>query len=86
MRGFDGAKRVQGVKRHLVVDTLGLTLVIAVTAASVGDRQVMADLVRKLRRHCPTVRHLWADRGYTGLIVASCIAAAEMTLTIVGTT
>lgn len=40
-------------------------LAIALTAANVGDRPVMADLLRKLGRLCPTVRHLWADRGYT---------------------
>ncbi|MEV5177158.1 transposase [Streptomyces flaveolus] len=37
-RGFDGGKRVNGRKRHIVVDALGLLLAVMVTAASVTDR------------------------------------------------
>ena len=36
-RGYDGGKRISGVKRHLVVDSLGLLLVVMVTAASLDD-------------------------------------------------
>lgn len=36
-RGYDGGKKVNGRKRHLVVDSLGLLLVVAVTAANVDD-------------------------------------------------
>ncbi|GAA0903853.1 hypothetical protein GCM10009574_093850 [Streptomyces asiaticus] len=37
-RGFDGGKNINGRKRHVVVDTLGLLLGVMVTAADVGDR------------------------------------------------
>jgi hypothetical protein len=37
-RGYDGGKKVGGRKRHIVTDCLGLLLVVAVTAANVGDR------------------------------------------------
>lgn len=37
-RGFDAGKKVSGRKRHIVVDTLGLLLVVIVTSASVQDR------------------------------------------------
>jgi hypothetical protein len=37
-RGYDAGKKVNGRKRHLVVDTGGLLLVVLVTAASVQDR------------------------------------------------
>ena len=36
-RGYDGGKRISGVKRHIVVDSLGLLLVVMVTAASLDD-------------------------------------------------
>ena len=36
-RGFDGAKKIDGIKRHVVVDTLGLLVAVLVTAASVQD-------------------------------------------------
>lgn len=37
-RGFDAGKKVNGRKRHVVVDTLGLLVVVLVTAASLQDR------------------------------------------------
>ena len=37
-RGYDGAKKPCGRKRHLLVDTLGLVLLVMVTAADVQDR------------------------------------------------
>jgi len=39
VRGFDAAKQVTGRKRHVLVDTLGLLMGIAVTAASVQERE-----------------------------------------------
>ncbi|MBY8881097.1 HAD-IA family hydrolase [Actinacidiphila acidipaludis] len=38
-RGFDAGKKVNGRKRRIVVDTLGLLLAVMVTAASVTDRE-----------------------------------------------
>src|SRR5438552_270664 len=38
-RGYDGGKKVTGRKRHIVVDTMGLLLAVAVTAVSVDDAQ-----------------------------------------------
>src|SRR6266568_3872437 len=37
VRGYDAGKRVKGRKRHILVDTLGLLMVVVVTAASVSD-------------------------------------------------
>jgi len=36
-RGYDGGKKLRGVKRHIIVDGMGLLLVIVVTAASADD-------------------------------------------------
>jgi transposase len=41
-RGCDGGKKVPGRKRHIVTDTLGLLLVVCVTAANIGDRDAAA--------------------------------------------
>ena len=38
VRGFDGGKLVKGRKRHILVDTLGLLLIVVVHAANVQDR------------------------------------------------
>jgi transposase len=48
-RGFDAAKKVNGRKRHVAVDTLGLLLVVLVTAASVQDRDGARPLLWRLR-------------------------------------
>jgi putative transposase len=65
--GYDGAKKVNGRKRHLLVDTLGLVCKVHVTAADTGGRQGAAVLLRRLdRRRFPRLRHGWADGGYRG--------------------
>jgi putative transposase len=65
--GYDGAKRLNGRKRHLLVDTLGLVCKVQVTAADVGDRDgAMALLQRLDRRRFPRLRHGWVDGGYRG--------------------
>lgn len=45
--GFDGGKRIKGRKRHLLVDTLGLILAVAVTAASTDDRLGLVALLTR---------------------------------------
>ncbi len=49
-RGYDGGKKVPGRKRHIVTDTLGLLLVVAVTAANIGDRDAAVGLLSRLHR------------------------------------
>jgi putative transposase len=39
-RGFDNGKKIKGRKRHVLVDTLGLLLIVIVTAASLSAKQV----------------------------------------------
>lgn len=38
-RGFDGGKKLEGRKRHIVVDSLGLLLTVVITAGDVSDAQ-----------------------------------------------
>src|SRR5918911_580891 len=47
-RGRDNAKNVNGRKRHILVDSLGLLLAVLVTAASVDDAQAAPELFRRL--------------------------------------
>ena len=46
--GFDGGKRIKGIKRHISVDTLGLLLSVVVHAASKGDRKGAELVLSKL--------------------------------------
>ena len=68
-RGFDAGKKVQGRKRHIAVDTIGLLLTVLITAASVQDRDGAKPLLWNLRRAFRTVRQAWADSGYAGKLV-----------------
>jgi transposase len=69
-RGYDAGKKVQGRKRHIVVDTAGFLLAVLVTPASTPDRVAARYLLRRL---CYTVgnrlRLVWADGGYTGTLL-----------------
>ncbi|MEU4796736.1 IS5 family transposase [Streptomyces sp. NPDC023327] len=68
-RGYGGGKKVPGRKRHIVTDTLGLLLVVCVTAADIGDRDAAAGLLQRLRRLHRDITLVWADGGYTGSLV-----------------
>ncbi len=61
---------MQGRKRHIVTDTLGLLLVVMVTAASVQDRDGGAEIFKRVHKLCPSLRHVFADGGYAGRLVA----------------
>jgi putative transposase len=67
-RGFDAGKRVNGRKRHIVVDTLGLLLLVLVTAANVQDKPGAKELLTQLQQRLslPRLQLLWADGGYGG--------------------
>lgn len=68
-RGFDAGKKINGRKRHIAVDTLGLLLCVLVTAASVQDRDGARPLLELLAASCQRVRLLWADGGYAGRLI-----------------
>jgi putative transposase len=65
-RGFDPAKKVEGRKRHLLVDTEGLVLKARVHSANVPDQDGIRLLLEPVRDHFPRLSHLWVDVGYQG--------------------
>jgi putative transposase len=65
VRGYDGGKKIRGTKRHIVVDTLGLLLVVAVTAASADDGTSAPEVLGRLTaEHCTRLEKVWADQKY----------------------
>jgi putative transposase len=68
-RGYDAGKKVAGRKRHLLVDTLGLILVVVVHAANIQDRDGAKTVIDKARPF-GWLRVIFADGGYTGALVA----------------
>jgi putative transposase len=65
-RGYDGAKKVKGRKRHLLVDTQGLVLKAKVHSADVMDRDGIKLLLERVKGQSPRLSHLWLDAGYNG--------------------
>src|SRR5205807_1562144 len=64
-RGRDNAKNVDGRKRHIVVDSMGLLLAVLVTAADVDDATAAAELFGRLDgQPLSRVRRLYADSKY----------------------
>jgi len=65
-RGFDPAKKVEGRKRHLLVDTEGLVLEVRVHDAKVPDEDGIRLLLDPARERLGRLSHLWVDSGYQG--------------------
>ncbi len=65
-RGFDPAKKVEGRKRHLLVDTEGLVLQARVHSAKVPDADGIRLLLEEVRERFGRLSHLWVDAGYQG--------------------
>lgn len=63
--GYDGGKKIKGRKRHVVVDTLGLLLAVAVTAANLDDGSHAHRVLGKLdAARFPRLRTVFADNKY----------------------
>lgn len=83
--GFDGHKRVNGRKRHLLVDTLGWPLSIWVTPASSQDKVGAERVLAGLKPPVPRLVKIWADGAYTsGPLTRCCAQYGGWDLEIVG--
>jgi transposase len=74
--GYDAGKKVKGRKRHILVDTLGLLLSVAVHPADIQDRDGAALVLDKRTRALfPFIERIFADGGYRGPRVAAAAAS-----------
>ena len=60
---------MNGRKRHIVVDTLGLVLRVVVHTADIQDRDGAYPVLAPLPKRFPRLQHLWADAGYRGKLI-----------------
>ena len=61
----DGAKRITGRKRHILVDSLGLLLAVVVTSAAVDDAAAAPAVLGQLMQESfPRFETVWADTKY----------------------
>jgi len=78
-RGYDGGKKLRGIKRHIVVDTLGLLMVVAVSAASADDGTYSPEVLRRLTpEHRSRLELIWADGKYNNRRLDRWLAEAEV--------
>lgn len=83
-KGYDGGKGVNGRKRHLLVDTLGLILAVVVTAANVADARGLRQLLGRYFAHgVRRLRRLWADGAYAGEPLQTWVGALKRTYKVV---
>jgi putative transposase len=79
-RGYDGGKKINGRKRHIIVDTMGLLLVVLVTPANADDGstapQVLAKLTAEHRRRLDEIR---GDGKYRNRKLDAYLAATQAT-------
>ena len=68
-RGYDAGKRINGRKRHIVVDTLGLLLLVSVTTAGLQDRTAAHRVLEQVRFVMASVLTVFADGGYAGKLI-----------------
>jgi putative transposase len=66
VRGYDAGKKVKGRKRHILVDTLGLLLVVVITSAALSDAAGAKLLLRRLGGAGKKLRRIWVDGAYRG--------------------
>ena len=72
-----------GRKRHILVDTIGLVLLIVVHAANIQDRDGAKLVLEKAKGKFPRLQLIWADGGYAGQLIVWVAEFAGWTLSIV---
>ena len=69
VRGYDAAKKVKGRKRHILVDTIGLLLIVVVHTANIQDRDGAKLVLEQVKGKFSRLELIWADAGYSGKLV-----------------
>ena len=64
-RGYDGGKKINGRKRHILVDIMGLLMAVLVTSAAVDDGVAAPQVTKRLRvENYPRLQKIWGDHKY----------------------
>lgn len=77
--GYDGGKKINGRKRHILVDTMGLLLTVMVTTAALDDGAAAAAVVARLDpKDYPRLKKLWGDNKYHNLTFRQWLATNRL--------
>lgn len=82
-KGFDAGKKIKGIKRHIIVDTLGLILAVVIQSASVQDRDGAISVIEKLFENWRKIIMIFADGGYRGKLVGKVKSKFKIELEII---
>lgn len=69
VRGYDAGKKVKRRKRHILVDTTGLILMVVVHAANIQDRDGAKLVLEQIKGKFSRLQLIWADAAYAGQLV-----------------
>src|SRR5205085_9701689 len=83
IHGFDVAKKVNGLKRHVLVDTQWLLVHVVVSPANVQDTLGAQVLLEQAVPALPRLKHIWVDNGYRGVFIPSVKRQFGITLEVV---
>jgi putative transposase len=68
-RGYDAGKKINGRKRHILVDTLGLLVFVVVHVASMQDRDGAKPVLQGAATKSARLKKVWADGAYAGQLI-----------------
>lgn len=78
-RGYDGGKKLWGLKRHIITDVLGLLLTVVVSAASADDGTFAPQVLSQLTtEHRSRLEVIWADGKYHNNYLDEWLAKTEV--------
>lgn len=83
VHGYDANKKINGRKRHILVDTMGLLLAVVVHAANIQDRDGAKLLFAKMKGCFPRLKLIWADGAYAGQLIQWVATTCQWVLEIV---
>jgi putative transposase len=69
IRGYEAGKKLKGRKRHILVDTIGLLLIVVVHVANIQDRDGAKIVLEQVIGRFSRLQLIWADAGYSGKLV-----------------
>ncbi len=82
--GYEGGKKIKGRKRHIIVDTLGLVMIIVIHTSNIHDSVGEREVIRSLKdKYLTGIVKIFADGGYLGELIEWVRIQFQCTLEIV---
>lgn len=66
LNGFDGNKKIKGIKRHIIVDKNDFLIAVMVTVANIHNSKAALLLMRIIKEFLCSIKVILADGAYRG--------------------